>query len=119
MERVCVQQHFYGQQLQLGILWRSARETKGSHANFFQQVLVISACAVFPFLSSFMNTLSVSHPHPTWNCCFPGRGSLLFADCFSKPMSLLQNYLRDMKKRQGTTSVVPHRAKYDPGFSRC
>jgi hypothetical protein len=34
-------------------------------------------------------------------------------------MSLLQNCLQDMEKCQGTTSVVPNGAKYDPSFSRC
>jgi hypothetical protein len=33
--------------------------------------------------------------------------------------SLLQKCLQDMEKRQGTTSVVPNRAKYDSGFSHC
>jgi len=34
-------------------------------------------------------------------------------------LSLLQNCLQNMEKRQGTTSVVLNRAKYDSGFSRC
>jgi hypothetical protein len=33
-------------------------------------------------------------------------------------VSFLQNSLWNMKKRQGTTLVVPHRAKHDSGFSR-
>jgi hypothetical protein len=37
----------------------------------------------------------------------------------SEFLSLLQNFLKDMEKRQGTTSVVPNRAIYNSGFSRC
>jgi hypothetical protein len=37
----------------------------------------------------------------------------------TNPQSLLQYCLREIKMRQGTTSVVPQMANLDSGFSRC